>query len=140
MMLGHDMPRPDRVALDQSFDVTGLSALRTALVAHASGLGVADVRLDRLILIGSELATNAVRHGGGSGRLRLWRGDGSPPAVYCEVSDRGPGISDEEIGRSRAEPTAIGGRGIWLCRQMSDAISIRPAKPGTMVTVAIHLA
>jgi anti-sigma regulatory factor (Ser/Thr protein kinase) len=132
------MSSHDRVSLDQSFDVGGLHALRAALVARASELGVTPARLDRLLLVCSELATNAIRHGGGAGRLRLWRAE-RPSAIVCEVSDRGDGIGDAEIGRVPVEPTAVGGRGIWICRQLADAFSIRPAYPGTIVTVSINL-
>ncbi len=124
------------VALDQTFDADGLYGLRSALIAHATELGVTDGQLDRLILVGSELATNAVRHGGGTGRMRLWLAN---DAIFCEVSDRGGGIGDPGVGGTQAEPTAMGGRGIWICRQLSDTFTIEPGKPGAVVTVSINL-
>lgn len=125
------------MALDQPFDVDGLYSLRAALVAHGSHLGASEAELERLVIVAGELATNAIRHGGGSGRLRLWRaGD----ALVCEVSDGGPGITDPAVGLERPEPTAVGGRGLWISRQFSDTVTITPASPGTVVTVAITLA
>ncbi len=124
------------VALDQTFDIDGLYSLRSALVAHASELGLVDGQLDRLTLVGSELATNAVRHGGGTGRIRLWLADG---AVFCEVSDRGAGIADPDVGTVKTDPAAMGGRGIWICRQLSDTFTIVPGKPGAVVTVSINV-
>src|SRR5690349_7412786 len=75
--------------LEQRFDATNLVSLRSAVAAHGSALGLAARQVDDLVLVAHELASNAVRHGGGGGRLRVWRVDGS---VYCEVADVGGGF------------------------------------------------
>ncbi len=125
------------VVLDQPFDLDGLYAMRSALVAHGSELGAAGEALDRLVLVASELATNAIRHGGGRGRLRLWRtGD----AVVCQIIDIGPGIADPGVGSRRADPDEAGGRGLWICRQLADTLTIEAGRPGAVVTAAILLA
>ena len=54
-----------------------------------------------------EIATNSVRHGGGSGRFRVWT---EPDAVRCEVADAGH-IADPLVGRVAPDLTAEGGRG-----------------------------
>src|SRR5439155_24995785 len=82
-------------ALDLPFTSDGLHLLRATVAAHAGHLGVPDHRIGPLITVASELAANAIRHGGGTGRLRLWR---DPTAVFCQVSDHGPGIPDRMIG------------------------------------------
>jgi len=129
-------PVPTDVPLDQTFTGDGLYALRSAVLAHAAALGAADGELDRIVLVTSELATNAVRHGAGTGRLRLWRtGD----QIVCEVSDRGAGISDPDVGVHLVEPAAIGGRGLWICRQLSDTMTIAAGRPGAVITVSVLL-
>jgi hypothetical protein len=55
----HAAPRP----LDQAFDDQGLPALRSA-VAYAGRLAASD-RVEEMVLIVHELASNVVRHGGG---------------------------------------------------------------------------
>src|SRR5690242_21960814 len=80
-----------RVSLDQAFDLDGLVSLRSAVAAHADRLGLPADRIPELVLVAHELAGNAVRHGGGSGRLRMWR-DGR--SIVCEVSDAGPGLPE----------------------------------------------
>src|SRR5205823_7665905 len=80
---------PDEIALEQHFDRDDLYALRAAVAAHAAHLGAPPERVAHLVIVAGELAGNAVRHGGGHGRLRLSRADG---AVRCEVSDERPGI------------------------------------------------
>jgi len=135
---GRVSPGLGTVALDQPFDLDGLYTMRSALIAHGSELGAAGEVLDRLVLVASELATNAIRHGGGSGRLRLWR---SGDAVVCEITDAGPGIADPwAAGSRRADPQEAGGRGLWICRQLSDTLTIAAGATGAVVTASILLA
>jgi anti-sigma regulatory factor (Ser/Thr protein kinase) len=122
------LPVPDTVALDLGFDSAGLYGMRAAVAAHASRLGAAEEELEGLLIVASELATNAIRHGGGSGRLRLWRTDGR---LCCEVSDEGPGIADPEAGSKRPELTQIGGRGLWITRQLCEQLTLVNTAPGT---------
>lgn len=127
---------PEAVAVDHRFDADGLYALRAALAAHADDLGAAPEQVERLLIAGGELATNAIRHGGGSGRLRLWR-DGD--VLRCEISDQGPGMADLTAGSRRPEPTALGGRGLWIVRHLCDGVDVETGPNGTTVTAAISL-
>src|SRR5690348_11023485 len=73
-------------AVDQSFDGDSLYAVRATVAAHASEAGVQEGRVRNVVLAVHELAANAVRHGAGQGRMRLWvTGDG----IRCEVTDTG---------------------------------------------------
>lgn len=87
--------RVETVELDQHFDVDSLHPLRAALAAHASRLGATDEQLEHLLIVAGELASNAIRHGGGSGRLRLWQRD---RVLYCQVNDQGPGLPTPRSG------------------------------------------
>ena len=73
--------------LEQVFDGDSLYALRAAAAAHASQAGLPDGRVGDLVLTVHELAANAVRHGAGHGRRRIWKAE---DALRCEVSDDGP--------------------------------------------------
>jgi len=128
---------PDTVEVDQSFDGHGLYGLRETLAAHAGRLGADEDQIDHLLIVASELATNAVRHGGGAGRVRLWH---HQDTLFCQVSDHGPGITDPTVGGTLPDPiTSEGGRGLWICRRLAARLSIEAAVdgPGTVVTVAI---
>src|SRR2546430_17070950 len=75
---GHDsVSGHGAAALEQRFDRDSLYALRAAVAAHAAHMGAPPDRVSHLVIVASELASNAVRHGGGKGRLRLWRGPGA---------------------------------------------------------------
>jgi anti-sigma regulatory factor (Ser/Thr protein kinase) len=128
---------PAGVALEQTFDGTNLFALRSAVAAHGTELGLTQARVADLVLAAQELAANAVRHGGAvpnaPGRLRLWREDGR---VVCEVADGGPGMADpDSVGTERAAIGASAGRGLWIVRQIVDTVAISSRPEGLTVTV-----
>jgi anti-sigma regulatory factor (Ser/Thr protein kinase) len=126
------------VDVDQIFDANGLYALRETLAAHASRLGADDDQIDHLLIVASELATNVIRHGAGTGRLRLWHQDGM---LFCQVSDHGPGITDPaSVGTALPDPSRVdGGRGLWICRNLTAQLRIEPGPDGrgTVVTATI---
>ena len=131
--------------LDQEFDSGTLYALRAAVQAHASQAGLSEERVGEVVLAIHELAANAIAHGAGHGRLRMWeRAD----ALNCEVADAGPvgpsrptGPSDSPTGPSEvADPwPAAAGHGLWLVRQVADQLDLRSGPRGTraMVTFAL---
>ena len=90
---------PARELLDQPFDRDSLVALRSAVAAHASRLGLPDDQVEHVVLVAYELASNAVRHGAGHGRLRLAAGDG---VIGCTVTDRAAGSAD--AGTAGSDP------------------------------------
>ena len=127
--------RATRPVLDQTFDASNLLPLRSAVAAYAAELG-AGARVDDLVLIAHELASNAVRHGGGGGRLRLWRDD---YRVICRVSDDGRGIASAgDAGAELPGPRSEGGRGLWIARRLA-AVRIDSGPRGTTITAAVLL-
>ena len=127
--------RPGGASLDQPFGPDDLYALRAAVAAHAAHLGAPPDRVAHLVIVAGELAGNAVRHGGGHGRLRLSRVDG---AVRCEVSDEGPGIADPDAaGRRSPSVLALGGRGLFIVRRLAVSMTIRNTGRGTTVTALV---
>jgi anti-anti-sigma factor len=127
--------------LDQAFDAGSLYALRAAVAAHATQAGLAAGRADDLIIAVHELAANAVRHGAGHGRLRVWRSD---QALLCEITDDGlpepqtpPEPQDaQKVPEWRTEP----GHGLALVRQVADHTSLRSGRDGTSATISFALA
>ncbi|MFI5843195.1 anti-sigma factor RsbA family regulatory protein [Catenuloplanes sp. NPDC051500] len=109
------LPLLDRVL----HDVTDLSAARQALRVIAAGWP--EELLEDLQLCVTEIAVNGLRHGTGERRLRVWRhGD----SVVCEVTDEGPGPTDPLAGYAAPAGAGLGGRGLWIVRQLCDAVAI----------------
>jgi serine/threonine-protein kinase RsbW len=120
LMLAHD------------FDITGLVALRHEVTRIAERNGLTDPARYRFVVAVNEITTNAVRHGGGSGRIELWR---SGDELHCRVTDRGTGIPAAVLrDRSRPPMDALSGRGLWLARQGCDLTAHRDSH-GTTVTL-----
>jgi len=161
-MTGNARPRPGArprgaaagaAGLEQLFDADSLYALRAAVAAHGSQAGLSEGRTRDLVLVVHELAANAVRHGAGHGRLRMWT---TPDEVRCEVTDSATG-SPAGDGASPEEPAAGGpsagtvtadaaalwqvepGHGLWLVRRVADQASVQSGRYGTVAAVTFWL-
>jgi len=123
--------------LDQAFDADSLYALRAAVAAHITEAALAPGRADDLVIAVHELAANAVRHGAGHGRLRIWRSD-ADQTLRCEVTDDGlpEATGTADAPQWRAEP----GHGLSLVRQVADQATLRSGSSGTEATITFALA
>jgi anti-sigma regulatory factor (Ser/Thr protein kinase) len=121
---------PDDVQpiVDQLFDADSLYALRAAVRSRASQAGLPAGRCVDLVIAVHELAANAVRHGAGAGRLRIWN---IAAVLQCRVTDDGPkqhqrNVADDAgVAETAAQNVATGwpyeeGHGLWLVRQLGD--------------------
>jgi anti-sigma regulatory factor (Ser/Thr protein kinase) len=128
---------PSPPLLSREFTRAQVTAVRHAVTRFASGSGLVGRRLEDFALAVNELVTNAVRHAGGRGRLRLWRADGR---LCCEVTDDGPGIPADRIEPAAPPPvSATDGRGLWLVSRLCDDVSIATGPAGTTVRIAAAL-
>ena len=111
------------------FGLADIAAARNlvSLLARASGLS--DARSNDLVLAAHELVSNSIRHGGGSGTIRVWH-DGR--SVVCEVTDNGR-IGLPLAGRQLPSDDSLGGRGLWMANQLCDLVQIRTFAEGSVV-------
>ena len=140
--------------LDPAFDSGTLAELRAGVKAHACEAGLPEARAEDVVLAVHELAANAVSHGVGAGRLRIWQLAGS---LHCQVEDGEPlasghpGEPPDHAGRAAADAAADSGptpghplpsrpgHGLWLVRRVADRMRILSGTRGTRVTVAFDL-
>jgi anti-sigma regulatory factor (Ser/Thr protein kinase) len=124
--------------LDVPFDIHSLRALRSAVAAEAHKHSIHPTQLHALLIITSELASNAITHGGGNGRLRLWRHD---RALHCQVLDNGPGMSDTAAGTRGPPDTTDRGRGLWIVRQLTTDLTFGQGldDAGTVITATVPI-
>ncbi|MEV4819296.1 ATP-binding protein [Micromonospora tulbaghiae] len=120
--------------LSESITEVAVTRLRHAVAAASGAAGLAGDALEDFVLAVHELVTNVVRHGGGSGRLRLQCGAVS---LSCQVIDHGPGTEDVPIALPR--PGTPGHRGLWLAQQLTDSLVIDSGPHGTTATVIARL-
>ena len=131
------LPDPPAYAVTLTFDRDDIDGVRRVVASYASELGFGVGQRDDFSLAAHELAANSVRHGGGSGVLRLW---GDEAGLVADVSDAGS-IEDPLAGRidpRGGSDGGRGGRGLWLVNQLCDLIQIRSHPGGS--TVRAHLA
>jgi anti-sigma regulatory factor (Ser/Thr protein kinase) len=129
------LPPPLTPATQLTFGGDQLRTLRRAVAEWAAGTLLGPERTEHLVLAVSELATNSVCHGGGTGTLRMWREEGT---LLCEVSDRGR-IIEPLVGRVRPTLVQQAGRGMWLVNQLCDLVQIRTTATGSVVRVHMRL-
>jgi anti-sigma regulatory factor (Ser/Thr protein kinase) len=125
--------------LDMYFTAAELSRLRRCLADVVRMAGLAEPRRSDFVLAVHEVTGNAVQHGGGRGRARLWYADG---ALRCRVTDDGPGLTDEAIPAMLPDPDSDfgeDGRGLWLARELSDRLHITGGPDGAIVTLEFDL-
>ncbi len=127
------VPIEHALLIADAFDQAQVTELRHSVASCAHAAGLRDERLDDFVLAVNELITNAVRHGGGQGWLRLWA---EPGQLLCEVSDHGRGISAQRLdNRNRPTPDTAGGWGLWLARELTDAMDVATGPAGTTVRI-----
>jgi anti-sigma regulatory factor (Ser/Thr protein kinase) len=120
------------VSLDQPFDQGSLPEIRAAVQARARSVGMPEDRAMDVVLAVHELMANAIRHGAGKGRLRVWlAGD----ALRCQVDDEGAGARP---GRDDPWPVRHG-HGLWVVRQVSDGMEVLSGPGGTRATISFTL-
>ena len=112
-----------------------LAAIRTMVHAAATAGGwLTAERIGDLLLALNEVIANSLRHGRGERALSVWA-PGS--AVVCEVTDEGSGPADPLVGYRPPVDRADGGMGLWMARQVCDALAIDTVDGVTRVRLAI---
>jgi anti-sigma regulatory factor (Ser/Thr protein kinase) len=129
------LPAPAARVQELEFDVAQLAVARSLVADRAAHAGLASGRSQQLVLAVSELTSNSVRHGGGAGRLRVWR---EGETLLCEVHDAGR-IEVPLAGRVRPRPEQLTGRGLWLVNQLCDLVQIRSDQTGTVARLHMDL-
>jgi anti-sigma regulatory factor (Ser/Thr protein kinase) len=131
--------------LDQGFTAGTLHQLRVAVLAHARAAGMPENRATDVMLAVHELAANAIRHGGGTGRLRIRVAAG---ALHCQVTDPGlarcngnpPAAAAGQPPQSSIPPDPAPwphrlGHGLWLVQRTADQFTAVTGPLGSQVTV-----
>ncbi|MEV6815135.1 ATP-binding protein [Micromonospora sp. NPDC051296] len=120
--------------LSQPFTAQTVTPLRHLLAARIAAAGLSGEVAEDLVLAVHELVTNAVLHGGGRGRLDLFR---RADLLVCEVTDHGPGSGDLAVHLPATNTP--GGRGLWLAHHLTGALTLTRRPDGMTATVTASL-
>jgi anti-sigma regulatory factor (Ser/Thr protein kinase) len=108
-------PQPEPLTDLRSWPaVSDLDSFREQLARDLAAEAVPDAKAMEMLVAGTEIAANAVRHGGGIEEVCVGRVDGR---FVCEVVDRGPGFDDPMAGYLVPRPGT--GKGLWVARQLT---------------------
>jgi anti-sigma regulatory factor (Ser/Thr protein kinase) len=123
------LPEPGDAVLRGGYGPDDIPATRRTVAQWAQSCGLPAERVEALALAASELATNSVRHGGGTGTLAMWVDNG---AAVVQFSDAGT-LREPLTGRLSPPLDAEGGRGLYLVHQLCDLVQVRSSDRGTTV-------
>ena len=129
------LPQPTDAVLRGVYGAGDIPATRRTVAQYARRCGLSEEQVEVLELVASELATNSIRHGGGTGTLAMWLEAG---AVIVEFSDAGH-LTDPLVGRLAPPLDSPSGRGLYLVHQLSDLVQVRSSPQGTTVRVITWL-
>jgi anti-sigma regulatory factor (Ser/Thr protein kinase) len=108
-------PEPDPLPDLRSFSAgDDLEAFREQLARELVAEKVPEAKALDMLVAGTEVAANAVRHGAGIKEVRVGRAEGR---FVCEVIDRGSGFDDPVAGY--LAPREGTGKGLWVARQLA---------------------
>jgi anti-sigma regulatory factor (Ser/Thr protein kinase) len=127
------LPEP-AAAAEFAFDDRSLARARAFAAAEAARAGLDEGRSDDFLLAIAELAANSIRHGGGSGRLRVWTENGH---LVGEVHDAGR-LDNPLAGRRRPDDSQLSGRGLLLVQHVADLVRTHTGPDGTTTRVYLR--
>ncbi len=129
------LPGPPRGTPVLVFGLNSLGEVRRLIAERGERAGLSAQRIADMQLAANEIATNSLRHGGGSGTVSAWQ---IADALVCEVRDAGR-IEDPMVGRRVPSSEALGGRGIWLANQLCELVQVRTFADGGVVRLHMRL-
>jgi serine/threonine-protein kinase RsbT len=111
--------------------------VRQAVRQRAIELGFSLVDQTKIVTASSELARNAIQHGGGGRATIETVTDGIRRGLRLTIEDQGPGIADIELAMKDGYSTGGGlGLGLSGSKRLSNEFSIASA-PGEGTRVVI---
>ena len=102
-----------------------LETVREQLARELGAAGIPTAKSLDMLLAATEIATNAVEHGGGIEDVRVGRADSR---FVCEIVDRGSGFDDPSAGF--LPPREGLGSGLWVARQLTWRIEFLRSPQG----------
>jgi anti-sigma regulatory factor (Ser/Thr protein kinase) len=117
--------------LEKVFGAWQLNEVRAAIEEELLEAGYGLDRAEDVVLAVNEVATNAVEHGANEAHISLWL---EPDGAVCEVVDRGT-LADPLPGLVAPHSSVPRGRGIWIARQICDALHVWADDQGTHVRI-----
>lgn len=136
--VGPNLPTPNAeaatVALAHNDE---LRELRYVLRERLEDLDMSSETADAMVLAVNEVAGNALRHGRPPVLVTLWV---TATDILCDVTDRGPGITDPLAGYTPPDPLRLPehGAGLWMTRRLCDEVTTARRPTGFTVRLTVR--
>jgi anti-sigma regulatory factor (Ser/Thr protein kinase) len=128
------LPPPPAEAAKLEFGREDLARVRTLAADQGTKAGLTRERVDDLVIVANELASNALQHGWPPRRVAVW--PEQPQKIVCEVTNWGA-IDDPLAGRRNPSAEGDMGMGLWIVHHLCELVEVRT---GESTTVRAHLA
>jgi anti-sigma regulatory factor (Ser/Thr protein kinase) len=115
--------------LRRSFGAWALNEVRAMVHGALTDAGIGRDRAEDVVLAVNEIATNAVEHGPGDAEVFVWT---DADGLVVEVHDTGV-LANPLPGLVAPHPAEPRGRGVWIARQLCDALHVWADAEGTHV-------
>jgi anti-sigma regulatory factor (Ser/Thr protein kinase) len=128
-------PAPPPVSPGVDLAVDGpseLAAFRHSLRRWAALQMSGGHEVDGVVIAVGEAVTNALQHGAPPVRVQAWTADGT---VSVRVHDAGSTAIPVDAGYRRPPPEADHGYGLWVARQLADAVTTCTDLTGTVTAL-----
>ena len=131
---GSTLPPPPPGARSLTLAAEALPAVRSMAAELGAQGGLSEERVDDLLIVAHELASNALDHGVPPRQITMWQ---EPGSIVCDVRNRG-GFSDPRAaGKRRPATDAQGGLGLWIVNQLCRLLEVHTGKR-TAVRAHLH--
>jgi anti-sigma regulatory factor (Ser/Thr protein kinase) len=116
-----------------------LGELRDWLRTRLEDVDTTAERAETVVLAVNEVAGNGLRHGRPPVRVTLWA---TAAHILCDVTDRGPGITDPLAGYTPPDPRRLAehGAGLWVTRRLCDEVKTARSRTDFTVRLAVSRA
>ena len=111
-----------------------LARLRLFAAHHARAIGIGPEQVNALLVSVVEAAANTLCHGAGRGTCRIWN---TSTELLCDITDPNGTLDPTVAGYLPPLLNRPDGRGLWIIRQLCDAVEIHTAGQGS--TIRLHL-
>src|SRR5581483_1379001 len=130
------LPPPPDGAMALRIDTADLYWLRAFVREYGNAIALEGWELQCLLMSVTEVACNALRHGGPPVLLRLWI-DQEPAALVCEITNAGHWRPAPGFGLVPPVGTAPNRFGMWAVRLLCSIVQIRTGRSGTTVRMRL---
>jgi anti-sigma regulatory factor (Ser/Thr protein kinase) len=108
-------------------DLGALAPMRREVAARLAPAALGSATIDNVLLVLSELATNAIQATAGEGTAVHVRVRPRPAAIIAEVENTGRSFVEPSAppAQLQAASDAEGGRGLVIVRALTDEVTVR---------------